>query len=116
LFGLGSHVSFRKPEGGDPGMIKPPGHLANFVSAALQRKNPEQDECAHDIISAEIGVPLQLLDVPDNPVCFFVAVSRVVFPVGSSRFAEDIGQEIDKINRPRVLDIEEGFLPVPARL
>ena len=116
LFGLGDHVSFRKPESSDPGRIKPSAHLANFMSAALQRKHPAPDECAHDIISAEIGVPLKLLDVPDNSVCFFVAISRIVLPVGSSRLAGDIGRKVDKVNRSRVLDIEESLLPFPARL
>jgi hypothetical protein len=120
LLGLGDHVRFRELSKSDVVVIRVgsnhPVIWANFVSAALQRENLVRDKCAHDIINAEIGVLVELLDVPDNPVSFFMDVSRVVLPVGSSRFAGDIGRKIDKINRPGVLDIEEGLLPPTARL
>jgi hypothetical protein len=51
LLGLGNHISFAEPESSDPGRIKPSGHLADFVCAALKRENPARDKCAHYVIS-----------------------------------------------------------------
>jgi hypothetical protein len=73
LFGLGSHISSAEPEGSDPGRIKPPAHLTDLMKATLQGKNPAQDESTHNVVSREISFPLELLDIPDNPVGFIVA-------------------------------------------
>jgi hypothetical protein len=115
LFGLGSHISSRKPESSDPDGIKPSGHLANVVSAALQRENPTRDKCAHNIISAEVGVPLKLLDIPDNLVGFVVAVLGVKPPVSSNRLTGNIRRKVDQVSRARIPNIEENLLPLPAR-
>jgi hypothetical protein len=98
LFGLGGHVGSAEPDGGDPGGIKPPPHLADLVSAALQRENPLRDEGPHNIIRRECGVPLQDRKIPDDPVGLGVVVPGVELPIGSVRSARNISRKVEEVN------------------
>jgi hypothetical protein len=114
--GLGSHIGSTEPEGGDPGSIKPPAHLADLVIATLQRKNTTRDDGACYVVRREFSVPLQDPNILDNPVGLVVAVLRVELPVGSGRSAGKICRKVDEINWPKVSDVKESLLPSPAGL
>jgi hypothetical protein len=77
--------------------------LAGLVRAALQGENPTCDESTHNVISREISIPLEILDIPDNPVGLIVVILWIGLPVGSGRYAGDIGRKVIRSVGPEFL-------------
>ena len=116
LFGFKDHVRFPQGEGSDPRGILPPSHLAYLVDATLQGENPARDKSAHYVIRADVGIIVELLHVPDNPVSFHVALLRIESPVSSGGGAREVRRKINEIRGAGIPDIEKSLLPRSAGL
>jgi hypothetical protein len=114
LPGLEDHVIFAQTESSDPCRVPPAIHLANLMCASLQGQNPARDERAHNVVRADVGFIIKLLDIPDDPVGLNVALPRIEFPIGLRRGAGNICRQVDKIGSARVPNIEESLLPSSA--
>jgi hypothetical protein len=79
--GIGDHIRFRELEGRDPGGVKAPTHLADFVNTTLEGENPTRDESTHDIVCRDLIVFAKLPDKPNDPVCLSVGLLRIEKPI-----------------------------------
>ena len=86
------------------------------MNPALKREHPARDKRPDDIIGADVGIFLELLQESDNPVGFDMVGPRIELPVGPRRRPRKVSRQIDEVFRSTVPDVEEGFLPSPDRL
>jgi hypothetical protein len=85
------------------------------MAPALEWQDPPRDKGAHDVIGHGYAGFHEHLDVPADPVCFRMALSRVVAPVLLLFWwASYVCRQIDEVFGAGVLDIKEGPLPFPA--
>ena len=85
------------------------------MDTTLKGKNPTRNECAHIVIYCKLVMLTKLLDEPDNPICFMVGIFRVEDPISFGRLTRNICRQVNKVSGSRVLGVEEGMLPFPAR-
>jgi hypothetical protein len=81
--GIGDHIRFRELEGRDPGGVKAPTHLTEFVNTTLDGENPMRDKGAHDIVCRNLVLLAMLSGKPNDPVCLSVGllqIEKLVYP------------------------------------
>ena len=105
---------------GQPGSAVPVGvesvaHVADLVTALLERGDPATNEGHHQVISCQ-ALALEPGDSQMLAVHYWVEVPRIVCPVRFPRWGANLElRQFDLVDIGGVLDIKEGPKPLLAR-